>query len=364
MSENHDRPTVLLVDDTPGNISVINAILKENYKTRIATSGAKALELARMEPLPDIVLLDIVMPEMDGYEVCMRLKADPLTRDIPIVFLTGKTDVEDETRGFETGAVDYIHKPFTPAIVLARVRTHLLLREARVFLKHQNAILERRVEERTYDLALMQDATILAMGSLAETRDNETGNHLRRTQLYIKVLASRLSDHPRFSHLLDSETINLLYKTAPLHDIGKVGVADRILLKPGKLDVEEFELMKMHAVYGRDAILQVEKLLGATSSFLRVAREIAYSHHEKWDGSGYPQGLAGEAIPVSARLMAIADVYDALISRRIYKPPFTHDNAVAIIAEGKGRHFDPDIAAAFLDAEDEFQAIARALADQ
>jgi putative two-component system response regulator len=180
----------------------------------------------------------------------------------------------------------------------------------------------------------------------------------------MKVLASRLSDHHRFTQRLDPEFISLLYKTAPLHDIGKVGVADRILLKPGKLDADEFELMKLHTVYGRDAILQVEKLLGTTSSFLRIAREIAYAHHEKWNGSGYPLGLAGEAIPLSARLMAIADVYDALISRRVYKPAFTHDAAVSLIAEGKGKHFDPDIADAFLNAEDEFQAIARALADQ
>jgi putative two-component system response regulator len=201
------------------------------------------------------------------------------------------------------------------------------------------------------------------MASLAETRDNETGNHIRRTQHYVKALALKLRGHSRFEQFLNDRSIDLLFKSAPLHDIGKVGIPDRILLKPGKLTPEEFEIMKTHTTLGRDAIEQAERRLGTPVEFLKVAKEIAYSHQEKWDGSGYPEGLAGDAIPVSARLMALADVYDALISRRVYKPPFPHEKALEIIAEGRGRHFDPDITDAFMDIHEEFRRIARTYAD-
>jgi putative two-component system response regulator len=203
----------------------------------------------------------------------------------------------------------------------------------------------------------------MAMASLAETRDNETGNHIRRTQNYVRALAGKLRDHSRFRSQLDDETIELLYKSAPLHDIGKVGIPDAILLKPGKLTPEEFEVMKTHTTLGRDAILAAERLINAPSTFLRLAREIAHYHQEKWDGSGYPEKLAGEAIPVSARLMAVADVYDALISRRVYKPPFPHDEAVQIIRAGRDQHFDPDMVDAFVAVQGEFKAIAERYAD-
>jgi putative two-component system response regulator len=210
----------------------------------------------------------------------------------------------------------------------------------------------------------IQDVTIMALASLAETRDNETGAHIRRTQHYVRELARALRPHPRFSGFLTDEVIELLFKSAPLHDIGKVGIPDAILLKPGKLTTEEFEIMKTHTTLGRDALAVAERMLDVPNSFLRFAREIAYSHQEKWDGSGYPEGLAGDAIPVSARLMALADVYDALISRRVYKPPFSHEKAVAIISEGRDSHFDPDIVDAFMAIAERFREIAKQYADE
>lgn len=363
MSERDERPTVLIVDDVPANIAVANTVLKGTVRTRIASSGEKALVIASSDPPPDLVLLDVMMPEMDGYVVCQKLKSDPRTADIPVIFLTARSEARDEQKGFDLGAVDYITKPISPPILMARVRTHLALKEAHATLRRENQRLEKRVEERTRELSMLQDVTILAMASLAETRDNETGNHIRRTQNYVRELAQALQDHPRFSAYLTHERIGLLYKTAPLHDIGKVGIPDAILLKPGRLTDEEFAVMKRHAEYGRDAILAAERRLDAPQPFLQMAREIAYSHHEKWDGSGYPQGLAGEAIPLAARLMAVADVYDALISRRVYKPPFSHEKAMAVIAEGRGSHFDPDIVEAFLNSAQGMQAIAEHFAD-
>ena len=352
------KPTILVVDDTPDNITLLCSLLGEQYKNKVATNGVKALKIARAEPHPDLILLDIMMPEIDGYEVCRQLKDDPATEHIPIIFLTAKTQEGDETKGFELGAVDYITKPIVPPILMARVHTHLALQHARKSLEQQNEVLEEQVEERTRQLAALQDAIIIAMASLAETRDNDTGHHIRRTQHYIRELAICLKKKDKYAEDLDDKLIATLYKSAPLHDIGKVGVPDRILLKPGRLTPDEFEEMKRHTVYGRDAIIAAEKTLEAPESFLCAARDIAYSHHEKWDGSGYPQGLAGETIPLSARLMAIADVYDALITKRIYKEAIPHDEAVKIIEAGSGTHFDPDVVNAFVEISDKFAAIA------
>ncbi len=358
-----ERKTILIVDDTPDNITLLTGLLKDEYRTKIATGGETALRITGASDPIDLILLDVMMPGIDGHEVCRRLKADEATREIPVIFLTAMSQVEDERKGFDLGAVDYITKPISPPILLARVRTHLRLKEANDFLKDQNEILEHKVQERTRQIAAVQDVTMAAMGSLAETRDNETGNHIRRTQHYVKVLALALRDHPRFASFLSEERVELLFKSAPLHDIGKVGVPDRILLKPGPLTDEEFEEMKRHTTYGRDAIAAAEGLLDAPESFLEIAREIAYSHQEKWDGSGYPEGLAGEAIPVSARLMAVADVYDALISKRVYKPAMTHEAAVSLIEQGAGSHFDPDIVEAFSVAAEEFRTIASRFMD-
>lgn len=352
------KKTVLLVDDSPDNLVLMNDLLKDLYKVKVANSGEKALRIATNGQPPDVVLLDVMMPEMDGYEVCRRLKANPATRDIPIIFLTAKTEVEDEKLGLDLGAVDYITKPISPPITLARVRNHLMLKEHSDFLRDKNEFLEKEVEARTREVVAIQDVTILAMASMAETRDSETGNHIRRTQFYVKALAGKLKEHPRFSAVLTDSFINLLFKSAPLHDIGKVGIPDRILLKPGRFEPHEFDIMKTHTTLGRAAIEHAERSLGMTMPFLSIAKEIAYSHQEKWDGSGYPEGLAGEAIPLSARMMAVADVYDALISRRVYKDGMPHEKAVQILIDGKGKHFDPDMIDAFVELQDEFKAIA------
>ena len=357
------RPMVLVVDDTPENLSLMNQLLQDLYQVKVAPGGARALKIARSASPPDLILLDIMMPEMDGYAVCGELKADPLTRHIPVIFLTALADDADEEMGLGLGAVDYLTKPINAPILRARVHAHLQLKAAADFLRDKSAFLEQEIARRTQEVRDVQDATILMMSSLAETRDNETGNHIQRTQRYVRALAEALRTHPRFALALDDETIELLYKSAPLHDIGKVGVPDRILLKPGKLTAEEFEVMKQHTTMGRDAIAQAEARLGRSVPFLALAKEIAYAHQEKWDGSGYPLGLRGDAIPVSARLMALADVYDALISKRVYKAAMPHEQAVALIAEGRERHFDPDVCDAFLAIQAQFQAIAAQFSD-
>ena len=359
-----ENATILVVDDTPDNLALMSDILKDDYKVKVANNGEKALMIAAGESKPNLILLDIMMPGIDGYEVCRRLKADPATKDIPVIFLTARSDIQDEKMGLELGAVDYITKPVSIPIVIARVRNHLKLKQASDFLRDQNAILEREVRKRTEEIQTVQDVTILALATLAETRDHETGYHIHRTQLYIKHLAERLRANPKFAPLLTEDYIEVLFKSAPLHDIGKVGITDNILLKPGKLTVEEFEVMKTHSVIGMRAIESAEKQIGKEVDFLGCAKEIAYFHHEKWDGSGYPEGLRGEEIPVSARLMAIADVYDALVSKRVYKSAMFHEEAVEIISQGRGIHFDPDMTDAFLEISTDFKEIAAKYKDR
>jgi putative two-component system response regulator len=357
------KPVILVVDDTPDNLSLMSGLLSGDYTVKVAPSGARALKIAHADTPPDLILLDIMMPEMDGYEVCRQLKADPRTAAIPVIFLTAKSEVKDEQHGFQLGAVDYITKPVSPPIVLARVRTHLTLKASSDFLRDKNDYLEKEVARRTDEVRAVQDVTILTMASLAETRDNDTGNHILRTQWYVKLLANHLQHHPRFAAELTPAYIDVLFKSAPLHDIGKVGIPDRILLKPGRFEPDEWEIMKTHCALGRDAIVHAERRLGVDVPFLSCAKEIAYSHQEKWDGSGYPDGLAGDAIPLSARLMAVADVYDALISRRVYKEAVPHEKAVALMREGRGTHFDPDILDAFVALEAECKAIAKRYLD-
>lgn len=278
--------------------------------------------------------------------------------DIPIIFVTAMNDPENEQKGFEHGAVDYITKPVHPHIVRARVRNQLEL-------KMHRDHLEELVFNRTKELELTRDATIFTLSSLAETRDYDTGGHIRRTQEYVRTLAMTLSANPKWADFLNTTTIDLIYKSAPLHDIGKVGIPDAILLKPGRLTDEEFNVMKKHTILGRDTILRAEEFMHNrnASGFLRFARQIAYTHHEKWDGSGYPQGLKGKQIPLPGRIMAVADVYDALISKRVYKLPFTHAKARNILLEGSGSHFDPDVVAAFMACEDVFRKTALEFAD-
>ncbi len=357
------QATLLVVDDTPDNLLLMSGLLKDLYRVKIAANGAKALQIATGESPPDLILLDIMMPGMDGFEVCRRLKANPHSQHIPVLFLTAKSAVADEEQGFALGAVDFISKPISPPVVLARVKAQLALKNQVDFLRDNNVLLQQEVEKRTREIQAIQDVTILAMASLAETRDADTGNHIRRTQHYVKVLAEHLSQLPQFQQLLTTDVIDLLFKSAPLHDIGKVGIPDRILLKPGPFEGNEFDIMKTHTTLGWNAIEYAEKALGTPVAFLHLAKEIALYHQEKWDGSGYPHGLAGEAIPLSARLMALADVYDALISRRVYKEGMPHQQARQIIIAGAGQHFDPVIVAAFLAVEQQFIQIAERFAD-
>jgi putative two-component system response regulator len=360
---NQSLSTILIVDDSPENLAVLNELLQPVYRVRIATSGEKALQIAATDPMPDLIMLDVMMPGMDGFEVFARLRADPRTRDIPVIFVTAMDSAEAEIRGLELGAADYITKPITPIIVMARVRTQLELKQARDWLRDQNTFLEAEVARRMGENLLIQDVSIFALAHLAETRDPETGNHLRRTQGYVHALAFHLQDHPRFTDLLSPPYIDLLAKSAPLHDIGKVGIPDHILLKPGKLTPEEWEIMKTHAQLGSEAIEQAERDITRPVEFLALAKEIARWHHERWDGSGYPDGLAGEAIPISARLMALADVFDALINRRVYKEPLSCTKSHDIIVSESGRQFDPDVVDAFSSLFNEFQAIADRYSD-
>jgi putative two-component system response regulator len=351
-------PTILVVDDSPENLTVLSELLQPTYRVRAATSGERALRIAASSPWPDLILLDVMMPGMDGYEVFARLRADPLTRDIPVIFVTAMDSTEAEIRGLDVGAVDYIAKPIVPQILLARVHTQLELKQARDWLKDQNAYLESELARRMSENLVVQDVSIHALAHLAEIRDPETGNHLRRTQGYVRTLGQNLREHPRFREFLTERTIDQLAKSAPLHDIGKVGIPDHILLKPGKLTPEEWDIMKTHAKLGSDAIEQAERDADRPVEFLVIAKDIARYHHEKWDGSGYPDGLAGDAIPIAARLMALADVFDALISPRVYKPPMPYEEAMDIILAGRGSHFDPDVTDTFLSRFAEFCEIA------
>ncbi len=343
------RGTVLVVDDAPMNLDVLSHSLSDEFEVITADCGETALDLAA-EYLPDIIVLDIRMPKMDGYEVCGQLKHSPITRGIPVIFLTAMLEEADEAHGLALGAVDYITKPVSPALVKARVRNH-------IDLKRRSDHLAELVDERTRELMRTQEATIDSLGTLAECREPEGGGHIRRTRNYIRCLALRLLEKGAYTPPLDEDLIEQYCRSAPLHDLGKIGVPDQILKKEGPLTREEFEVVKTHTTLGHAAIAAAERRLG-TNSFLRFAREIAESHHERWDGTGYPHGLAGAEIPLSGRLMAIADVYDALISRRVYKSPFPHSTAVEILAENRGTAFDPVMIDAFLEVREEFRTIA------
>ncbi len=351
---------ILAVDDLPENLGLLGDLLQgAGYRVKAASSGRTALRYAAREPHPDLILLDVMMPEMDGYEVLEQLRRDPVTREIPVIFLTALSETAEEERGLELGAADYITKPIRPAVLLARVRTQLEVKQAREWLKDRNAFLWAEVDRRMQENEMIQAASIRALAHLAEIRDSETGNHILRTQAYVHLLATRVKGLPRFSVVLSDRYVELVSRSAPLHDIGKVGIPDAILLKPGKLTAEEWQIMKTHARLGAEAIELAERDMDKPLEFLALAKEIAHWHHERWDGSGYPDGLKGDEIPVSARLMALADVFDALISRRVYKAAMSFDEARDIIAADRGRHFDPDVVDAFLSGYDEFVAVAR-----
>ncbi len=350
-----DRNKVLIVDDAPENIRILGELLRDKYTIMFARNGHDALRIAKAKPQPDVILLDVIMPGMDGYEVCEELKKNPNTHDIPVLFITAQNNEKEESHGLSLGGVDYISKPFRASLVQSRVDNQLELK------KHRDQ-LDDLVRERTKELRLTQEATIESMATLAEWRDPETGLHIKRTQKFVKVLADFMAEQDKYAAELDEKTRELLCLSAPLHDVGKVCIPDSILQKPGRLTEEEFEIMKEHTVRGKAVLSSTDSKLGS-DSFLSIARLVAYCHHERWDGKGYPQGLAGEDIPLCARLMSVADVYDALTSRRVYKPPMPHEKAKGIMMEGYGTQFDPAVLDAFIALESEFIEIAEKYAD-
>ena len=333
---------ILLVDDSRSSVDMLVNALKGAYKLGVSLNGEDAVRFVRQN-LPDLILLDIIMPGTDGFAVCDSLKADPLTRDIPIIFITAMDDLSHKTKGFDAGAVDYITKPFDITEVRARVKTHLTLKLAGEALKNQNAILEETVRERTRELRKAQIEVIDRLGKAAEYRDQNTGTHINRMSKYCRLMGKALG--------LSREEYDLLDLAATMHDVGKIGVSDNILLKPGKLDNREWEYMRSHTRIG-------EKLLsGGTSRLLELARIIAMTHHEKWDGTGYHQRLKGSEIPLVGRIACICDVFDALISRRPYKDPWPVDDALVEIKKGSGEFFDPDLVEVFLSLEPEIRKI-------
>lgn len=371
-SSSLDRKTILIVDDVSENLMLLGELLQSKYRVRAANSGTRALQVVASDPRPDLILLDVMMPDMDGYDVIRTLKAQQETRDIPVIFITAMTASADEEYGLELGAVDYITKPFSPAIVQARVRAQLDLKTARDRLANQNQWLEHEVVRRMDENQRIRDLSVQALACLAEVRDKETGRHIVRTQSYVTLLANELRQHPRFAPALEKGRLEDIVRAAPLHDIGKIGIPDVILLKPGPLTDDEYEVMKTHSAIGSKAIQSaIEQTVSASGSeevrgafdFLEAACEIARSHHEKWDGSGYPDGLSGDDIPVSARLMALADVFDALSCSRVYKAAYSMEETVKIIIEGRGTHFDPDVVDAFVACREQFMVVAKELAD-
>ena len=366
------KPTLLIADDEPSILLVLEDLLEGHYDVRAFDDGKPLLDYLLQGGKADLVLTDVMMPGIDGFEVCRQVKSSPATRDVPLLFLTGLDSDTDEAYALSLGAEDFIHKPVSPPVVLSRIRNHLDLAEARRELKRRNFELEKIVEERTREivrrgeqLIASHEATIAALCNLAEVRDKETGNHILRTQHYVRLLAEALKDHPRFRADLTEECRLMIFRSAPLHDVGKVAIPDDILHKPGRLDPDEWTIMRRHCEYGRDALERAAGTLEeGGDAYLKVAVNIAYSHHERWDGTGYPQGLAGDAIPVCARLMAVADVYDALITKRVYKTAFPHEQAVKMIAVERGRQFDPDVVDAFVKLSGEFDEIARRYRDE
>ncbi len=373
------KPTVLIVDDEPSNISVFSKLLNPHCRVRACKSGEQALLAVHSPPHPDLILLDVMMPGMDGYAVLAQLREDPQTHSTPVIFVTALSDDLDEEKGLLLGAVDYIVKPVKPTIMLARVQTHLEIKAARDHLARQKHWLEAEVARRTRENLLIQDVSLSVVLELAETRDTETGNHILRTQAYVECLGERLRQNLAFASALAEPALMRIVKAAPLHDIGKIGIPDRVLLKPGKLDPDEWAIMQTHSRLGAETIRRaIDKSLlhnpllafapdaeikPESLAILEVAETIAASHHEKWDGTGYPDGLAGAAIPLPARLMALADVYDALTMRRVYKAPWTTDATEQYIREQAGAHFDPALVAAFLAIRDAFAHIKCQLAD-
>ncbi|MEZ9515612.1 two-component system response regulator [Vibrio splendidus] len=338
------KPIVLVVDDTPSNLDVLTAILKDTYKVKVAINGTIGIKIAKMVPQPDLILLDIMMPDIDGYEVCRQLKAQPNTAHIPIIFVTAKIGPEAEVKGLALGAVDYLTKPITPEIALQRVKTHIALYD-------QQRALFSQVKEKTQEINLGKLETLNILGRAAEFKDNETGMHVMRMSHYCEILAKALG--------MTDEDAETLRDAAPMHDIGKIGIPDSVLLKPGKLDADEWTTMQKHVEFGVE-------ILGrqGDSKLMRMAIQVAQYHHEKWDGSGYPNQIVGEDIPLVGRIAAVADVFDALTAERPYKRAWSIDEALSLFEEQKGKHFDPTIVDLFFLKLPEILAIKEKFKDE
>jgi putative two-component system response regulator len=361
---------LLVVDDNENNRDMLSRrLMRLGYVVHTAEDGLAALKMMASVKF-DLVLLDVMMPGLDGYEVLQRMKSDENLRDIPVLMISALQEIESIVRCITLGAEDYLPKPFDPVLLKARVGACLekkrLHDQAAIHLhqiKKYNTHLEEMVREQVRDISMAQLGAIFALSKLAESRDSDTGTHLERVREYCKILAKELSKREKYKQLTDQHYLDTFYAASPLHDIGKVGIPDHILLKNGKLSDEEFETMKTHTALGA-ATLRAADQEHPGNSFLQIGIEIAESHHEKWDGSGYPCGLAGEAIPLTARILALADVYDALRTKRCYKEAFSHQKSCDIIAESRGTHFDPDVVDCFFATEQDFQAVWSRLSEE
>ncbi len=355
-----EKPRIVIIDDSKASTDLISEFLGEGYEIEGFTDSRIGLERIEEDPIPNLFLLDVQMPHIDGFTLCERIRQSPRTQKVPVIFITSLGDSRNETMGLKLGADDYIVKPLNPGLTRIRIKQQLELQEARKELQNQTRELEKQVQARTLETNLVQDVTIECMATLAEKRDNDGGLHITRIADYIKILSIQLVVDGHFSEL-DPERnpgyINMIAKSAMLHDIGKVGIPDSILQKREDLTDEEFELLKKHTILGRDALLAAERELG-TTSYLHYAREIAYSHHERWDGSGYPEGLRGDEIPLPSRLMAVADVYDNLITSKNYRLSRSHRKAVEFIRDNRGTLFDPLIVDAFMKSEEKIRRAA------
>jgi putative two-component system response regulator len=348
-----DKQTIMVVDDTAENLKLLESMLEgEGYDVRVFPSGAMMLKAAE-KAVPDLVMLDILMPDMDGYEVCRRMRSSEVLRDVPVLFLSALTDVKNKVKAFDVGGMDYVTKPFQFEEVKARVKTHLLLRGALQELEGHRSGLEKIVAEKVREISESQLATITALSKLAESRDDETGYHIERTRTFCKILCEYLRRTPRYENSIDEEYVSDVYNASVLHDVGKVGIPDRILLKPDRLTPPEFDMVKTHTAIGART-LQAAHRRYPRNSFINMGIAIARSHHERWNGNGYPDGLKGEDIPLSARIMAVADVYDALRTKRPYKPAMPHEEVARMLRDGSGKDFDPAVVEAFNATEKDF----------
>jgi putative two-component system response regulator len=346
----------MIIDDTPANLDLLTGMLRQKgYRVRPALSGKLAIQAAKNDP-PDLILLDIAMPEMSGYEVCEKLKADKDLREIPVIFLSALSETIDKLKAFSLGGVDYITKPFQFEEVHARVKTHLKIRQLQSEVEIYSQKLEELVRIQVKEIFESQMATLFSIVKLAESRDDNTGKHLERVQKICRLIALNLADNPRYGTVITQYYTENIFYASPLHDIGKVAIPDNILLKPGKLTRDEFEKMKAHTIMGAKTLEAVQHEY-QKNYFLKMGIEIALFHHEKWDGSGYLSGISGEDIPLSARIMAVADVYDALRSKRSYKEAFPHEKSHEIIVQGSGLHFDPDVVSVFHKNHEQIKAI-------